>query len=51
VLPFDDLACGGDYYVRGFVADLVADFSRFSELAVVAWTATAGATPPGQTIS
>jgi TolB-like protein/Tfp pilus assembly protein PilF len=46
VLPFDDLACGGDYYVRGFVADLVADFSRFSELAVVAWTATAGATPP-----
>lgn len=37
ILPFENLSEHGsaDYFSRGFVADLVAEFSRFSELAVV----------------
>ena len=37
ILPFENLSEDGsaDYFSRGFVADLVAEFSRFSELAVV----------------
>lgn len=38
VLPFDDLSddVGQAYFARGFVADVIADLSRFRELDVVA---------------
>jgi TolB-like protein/tetratricopeptide (TPR) repeat protein len=40
-MPFESLSSpgGADYFSRGFVGDLIADLSRFSELAVMAGSA------------